>query len=62
MISDEQLLRTKTALTADVIDDSEEWAMWAVESGVALIDEVLQLRARLRERDSRQSEHASAHY
>ena len=44
LISDEQLLRWKAALTAECIDDPEDWLMWCTDVGVALIDEVIQLR------------------
>ena len=44
IISKESLLGARARFTAEVIDDSEELAEWAILSGVDLIDEVLAYR------------------
>jgi hypothetical protein len=46
MISENELLEMKAKLSADVIDDAEEFLTWLVVQGVELIDEVLSYRHR----------------
>lgn len=48
-LSDEELREMKENLSAEVVDDAEEWIEWLGTNGVELINEVLEYRAKARQ-------------